>query len=75
MVLRKDLGLQILGMLLAHLILQKGPTMAALRDCVYPSLVSGNAELCMCCKNDIPLNMATPHLVPSLTRFNCEAVV
>ena len=81
MVPRKDLGLQvefeISGMLLAHSILQEGPTMAALSSCVYQFLVSGNAELYMCSKNDIPLNMATHHLVTFIEQvgLNCEAGV
>ena len=64
---KKDFGLQmefeIAGMLLGHSILQDGPSMACLSDSIYQYLVSENADLCFPSKSDIPLNLATHHLI------------
>ena len=77
---KKDFRLQmefeIAGMLLGHSILQDGPSMACLSDSIYHYLISEKADLCFPSKSDIPLNLATHHLITFIEQVHaCPIVV
>ena len=77
---KKDFGLQmefeIAGMLLGHSILQEGPSMACLSDSIYHYFISEKADQCFPSKSDIPLNLATHHLITFIEQVHaCTTVL
>ena len=66
-VLKKDWGLEflaeIMGMLVAHSIIQEGPGIPCLSPCMYEYLMKRKNDECYPVKEDIPLNIATHSLI------------
>ena len=62
-IVKKDWGLEILcemfGILMAHSIMQGGPSFKCLSPCVYQYLCTESIDECFPVKDDIPLNIAT----------------
>ena len=66
-VLKKDWGMEflveIMGMLVAHSIMQEGPGIPCLSPCMYEYMIKRNSEECYPVKEDIPLNIASHSLI------------
>lgn len=66
-ILKKDWGLEmlaeIMGMLVAHSIMQEGNGIPFLSPCMYEYLIKESAAECYPVKEDIPLNIATHDLI------------
>ena len=58
-----ELQFEVTGMLVAHLILQRGPGIPCLSQAVYDYLVHWDPTMCYPAAEDIPLNLATHELL------------
>ena len=66
-IVKKDWGLEILceifGMMMAHSVIQEGPSFCCLSPCMFQYLSTENIDECFPLKEDIPLNLATHDMI------------